>query len=161
MSKNHTFALPQESHSGIAEDLGSMLPLTLLQAREYFMIRIRPILTSFDLTEAQWRALRVIYKNDTMDFADLSDQSFVQRASLTRVVKQLIKQGWATRSKNDTDHRQVNISITDAGRELVTSVLPQIEIQYKHLADITGDDELLRFRQALTDFVESVNKAGS
>ncbi|MCT1829757.1 MarR family transcriptional regulator [Brevibacterium luteolum] len=145
------------STNALGSDLESMLPLTLLRVREAFMVRIRPLLADAGITEAQWRTLRVLYRHNKLDFGELADAAFVQRASLTRIIKQLADRSSVTRTINQQDQRQVDIELTAMGRELVDSLLPVIEATYEKIADQVGDPHLMGLRNALTDFIESLD----
>ena len=48
------------------------LTIALLQAREAAMAHFRPIVKRHNLTEQQWRIVRILAENPSMDFHDLA-----------------------------------------------------------------------------------------
>ena len=53
-------ALPPLEDTLLPLDTRRSLPIALLRARETVMHRFRPLLASHDLTEQQWRVIRVL-----------------------------------------------------------------------------------------------------
>lgn len=151
-------AVQRVEQSFSLNDLGSMLPLTLLRVREVMMERIRPILQQYGLTEVQWRVLRVLYKHGTIDFSDLARETVVQRASLSRIVPTLAEKGLATRETNPDDHRLVTIAFTEKGEELVDRIMPRIIDVYRDIEAKTEDPGFQQFRAVLDSFI---TKAGT
>jgi len=50
------------------------LPIALLRAREAVMARFRPMLAEHDVTEQQWRAIRILGEAGPLDRAELSER---------------------------------------------------------------------------------------
>ena len=65
------------------------LPLALLRARETVMSPIRRVLKNHDVTDQQWRVLRVLHENGVMDAKELAKSACVLAPSLTRMIKHL------------------------------------------------------------------------
>ena len=62
------------------------LPLALLKARETLMSPIRRVLKNHDVTDQQWRVLRVLYENGVTDAKELAKSACVLAPSLTRMI---------------------------------------------------------------------------
>ncbi len=62
------------------------LPLALLRARETVMSPIRRVLKNHDVTDQQWRVLRVLYENGVTDAKKLAKSACVLAPSLTRMI---------------------------------------------------------------------------
>ena len=62
------------------------LPLALLKARETLMSPIRRVLKNHDVTDQQWRVLRVLHENGVMDAKELAKSACVLAPSLTRMI---------------------------------------------------------------------------
>lgn len=134
-------------------DPGSMIPLTLLQAREVMMDRIRPILQQYGLTEVQWRVMRVLYIKESVDFGELSDLTLVQRASLSRVIPTMVDKGLLIRDVNPEDQRLITLTPTERVSELVEHIMPRIQAVYDDVADRIGDPGFAKFRSILDTFI--------
>ncbi|KUF06002.1 hypothetical protein [Leucobacter sp. G161] len=56
-------------------DIKNTLPIQLLHMRELLMVRFRAVFVQVNITDAQWRVIRVINDLGTVDFAELSELS--------------------------------------------------------------------------------------
>lgn len=101
------------------------LPMTLLRAREVVMAHFRPMLARHDITEQQWRVIRVLGESGPLDATELARGASILAPSLTRIIKALEDRGYITRSKFADDGRRVQLAITPAGLALIDSVTPE------------------------------------
>ena len=53
------------------------LNITLIQAREALMTHFRPLLNDAGITDQQWRIIRLLAENGTLDFQDLANQACI------------------------------------------------------------------------------------
>jgi homoprotocatechuate degradation regulator HpaR len=100
------------------------LPIALLRAREAVMAGFRPLLSAHDVTEAQWRVLRVLDEAGPLDATDLAARASVLPPSLTRMLRALAARGFLARGGVDGDGRRLRIAITDEGRAFVAALAP-------------------------------------
>ena len=73
----------------LPRDTRRALPIALLRAREAVMARFRPILQARDVTEQQWRVIRVLGEESPLDASEVADRACVLAPSLTRIIKAL------------------------------------------------------------------------
>src|SRR6201997_3242772 len=76
-------------------------------------------LTEAVLSETQLAALSALEVHQTMTPGELADHEKVQPPSMTRVIAVLEERNLVLRSPHLTDKRQVMLSVTDAGRDMV------------------------------------------
>ena len=76
------------------------LPIALLRAREAVMDRFRPLLQVHDITEQQWRVLRVLHETGPVDATLLAKQAAVLAPSLTRMLRALARRGFIAQSRD-------------------------------------------------------------
>ena len=70
------------------------LPIALLRAREAVMSHFRPMLAKYDVTEQQWRVIRVLAEAGTLDASDVADTRGVQPGgAVVDVVRQSVPGG--------------------------------------------------------------------
>jgi len=67
------------------------------------------------LNLVQWRALAVVRRIENCTMTTLARHSGVERTTLTRTVDHLVEQDLVMRCVPETDRRQVNLAITEAG----------------------------------------------
>jgi DNA-binding MarR family transcriptional regulator len=80
-------------------------------------------LSTWHVTPSQSRALRVIsLDEDGVRPSALADQLRIAPRSATDVVDTLEERGWVRRTPDPTDRRATTLTLTPAGRELVTAI---------------------------------------
>jgi homoprotocatechuate degradation regulator HpaR len=129
------------------------LPLALLRARESVMSPIRAVLKAHDMTDQQWRVLRVLHENGLMDAKELAKSACVLAPSLTRIIKHLEQQKMLTRGADGKDGRRVLLDILPLGSELIESVTPEVQVIYQALSDKYGAQKMSDLLDLLQDVV--------
>ena len=99
----------------------------LIQAREALMTQFRPILNQANITDQQWRIIRLLAENGTLDFQDLANQACILRPSLTGILTRLEKAGLAVRLKPSNDQRRVYLKLYESTGALVDERYDAIE----------------------------------
>ncbi|MBT3436309.1 MAG: homoprotocatechuate degradation operon regulator HpaR [Oceanospirillaceae bacterium] len=130
------------------------LPLALLRARETVMSPIRKVLKDHDVTDQQWRVLRVLHENGLMDAKELAQSSCVLAPSLTRIIKNLEEKTMLTRRADGKDGRRVLLQILPLGAQLIESVTPEVQVVYQGLNDKYGTQKMSDLLDLLHDVVE-------
>ncbi|HEX3487929.1 MAG TPA: MarR family transcriptional regulator [Streptosporangiaceae bacterium] len=72
-----------------------------------------------ELSDTQLAALAALERHTAMTPGELAEHEKVQPPSMTRVIAALQERGLVTRAPHPTDGRQVKLTATDQGRELV------------------------------------------
>lgn len=109
-----TRSLPQTSRS---------LPIALLRARERVMGPIRNLLASAEITEQQWRVLRVLQEGGPMEPTRIAEDACLLLPSLTRILQKLEEKGLIRRARDDRDRRKQVVQIAPAGEEIIQANL--------------------------------------
>lgn len=112
----------------------------LLQAREGVLARFRPILYSAGLTEQQWRILRTLLIHGHLEPRQIGKICGLSNPSLTGILSRMDDMGLVERDRMEHDQRRVLVSVTEAGKSLVTELSPQIEKTYSELEAHIGPD---------------------
>ena len=127
------------------------LPISLLRAREAVMARFRPLITSYGLTEQQWRVIRALAETDELSATQLAEICCILHPSLTRIFRTLENKKLIKRRRSRGDGRVVSVSLTDQGRSLFEEIAPQSEKLYRQLEAELGQDEIERLLVALSN----------
>jgi DNA-binding MarR family transcriptional regulator len=88
-------------------------------ARRLRVERTVPGLSEPDLSETQLAALSALEKHDAMTPGELAEHEKVQPPSMTRVISVLVDLQLVRREPHASDRRQVVLTVTGAGRDLV------------------------------------------
>ncbi|CAM3644694.1 homoprotocatechuate degradation operon regulator HpaR [Xenorhabdus thuongxuanensis] len=129
------------------------LTIALLQARETAMGFFRPILKSYNLTEQQWRIIRVLASSRSIDFHDLACLTCILRPSLTGILTRMERDGLIFRLKPMNDQRKLYVSLTPAGQELYEQAKGQISEGYKAIEDAFSPEKLSQLLGLLDEFI--------
>jgi len=107
-------------------------------ARRLRVERLVPELAEPALSDTQLAALATLERHGAMTPGELAEHEKVQPPSMTRVIAALADWELVTRSPDPTDRRQVILSVTSSGRELVQQVRRRREAWLaRRLAELT------------------------
>lgn len=130
------------------------LPIALLRAREAVMQHFRPMLAAHDLSEQQWRVLRVLEERGEMDATRLAAAASLLGPSLTRMLATLEARGLIVR-RTGADRRKVQVSSTPAAAAIIEEVLPDSRKVYAMIEERFGREKI----NALLDLLEELEAA--
>ena len=118
------------------------LPIMLLRAREAVMARFRPMLHEIDVTEQQWRVLRVLDEAGELDVSTVAHRAAILPPSLTRILKSLKEKGHVTIRRDRDDGRRSLAALTEQGRALILGAAPDSAAIYAEIAAAYGAERL-------------------
>jgi MarR family transcriptional repressor of emrRAB len=89
----------------------------------------------YGLNESLWMSLLAMYAcpQQTLFPSDISDTLDSSRTNATRIVDELVRNGWATRIPCAEDRRKIRLELTDAGLALVEKLLPVSRASHRAL----------------------------
>ncbi|MEM9049831.1 MAG: homoprotocatechuate degradation operon regulator HpaR [Pseudomonadota bacterium] len=145
-------ASPAEAYNIRPTDFS--LPIMLLRARELVMEHIRPFLLEHDLTDAQWRVLRVLHQGGAMEPTEISAQGLVLTPSLTRILKALEARGFILREPHQRDGRRHQVQLTEKAVALVEQLAPLSQAGYREIETRFGAEDTRRLLALLSAFCE-------
>lgn len=128
------------------------LPIALLRARERVMERFRPMLSAHDITEQQWRVLRVLQELETADATQLAQSACILGPSLTRILKALEARHLIDILRDPQDGRRSIIRLSKAGTDFIAAISPESQAIYAEIEAKLGADRI----EALLDDLESI-----
>jgi DNA-binding MarR family transcriptional regulator len=79
-------------------------------------------LAPWDITPAQFRALRVLRRHDVMRLSELSDRLKIAARSTTEVIDALQARGLAGRRPDPGDRRATLVELTEHGMEVLDAI---------------------------------------
>jgi DNA-binding MarR family transcriptional regulator len=102
------------SDAGLASALRISVSRLARRLRAERLARLEP-----ELSDTQLAALAALERHGTMTPGELAEHEKVQPPSMTRVIAVLEDRSLVTRAPHATDRRQVMLTATDQGRDLV------------------------------------------
>ena len=130
------------------------LPLLLLHARESVIGQFRPLLNAHGVTEQQWRIVRALLEQGSMEPRQIVDVCRISSPSLAGVLARMDDLGLVARERHANDQRRVQVTLTDKSRALAAQMAPQIEAIYQTLEAHIGREFIDRFYAALDELIE-------
>ena len=126
----------------------------LIQAREALMTQFRPILNQANITDQQWRIIRLLAENGTLDFQDLANHACILRPSLTGILTRLEKAGLAVRLKPSNDQRRVYLKLTPEGEKLYESTGALVDERYDAIEKVLTKEKMAQLKELLAELAK-------
>jgi homoprotocatechuate degradation regulator HpaR len=145
-------ALPQDTL--LPRDTRRALPIALLRAREAVMARFRPLLHARDVTEQQWRVIRVLGEESPLDASEVAERACVLAPSLTRIIKALEERKLISRQRDTGDGRRICLAIAPAGMAMIRDLTPDVQAVYAELEASYGRDRIEHLLDILGELTE-------
>lgn len=149
MSKKPRWELPPYNRS---------IAGSLLAAREAVMAPIRPHLRKAGVTEQQWRVLRVVSDNGSLEISAIATQALLYPPSVTRILKDLLARGLVARRPDPNDARRFWISTTPDGEKLVIETASETAQLLKQYTEAFGSERLAAFREEALNLAECLQQ---
>ena len=121
--------------------------------------RLGAILEHHKLTPLGYMTMMVLYSRveNLANPSELSDMTGETRGNMTRICDDLVDKGWMKRVPNVEDRRRVDISLTDAGMDLLSQLAPQLRKNADEFYQRTfTKTEKATLQQLLTKFSEAL-----
>jgi homoprotocatechuate degradation regulator HpaR len=130
------------------------LPRLLLQARESVMAHTRPSLREHGLSDQQWRVLRVLGEQGTVETGKVAREAYILGPSLTGVLARMERDGLVKRERDPADQRRTVVQATGKGRKLVEKLSHVIEAHYGWMEKSLGKQQLTELYGLLDKVIE-------
>jgi homoprotocatechuate degradation regulator HpaR len=132
------------------------LPVLLHRTREALAVRFRKVFLQHDLTDPQWRVLRILSQVDELDVSSLAQRSYLMRESLSRILRDLAARGLIVRRVSNTDARRIFHSLTAKGHRLLEEVAPAFNPVYKEIEARFGIERIEELNGRLAELLDAI-----
>ena len=149
---------PAARSNGAPPTTSRSLPIALLRAREAVMGNFRPMLAEYDVTEQQWRVMRVLSEAGRLDASDLAARANILAPSLTRILKTLEDRGLVARERDAADGRRSWLALTTGGHGLIAQVAPRSREIYDTIERRFGSERVEALLDMLSELGEAVRR---
>jgi DNA-binding MarR family transcriptional regulator len=109
---------PPKSKNPQLLNIDDFLCFAVYTAHHAFNRVYQPLLQELGLTYPQFIAMLSLWSRDPLTVSELGERLYLRSNTLTPMLKRLEERGYIARSRDDSDERQVNISLTAAGKKL-------------------------------------------
>lgn len=103
--------------------------VNILRAGKIIDHKVSDVLKEFGVTHIQFNILRVLEsrKPDKLSLSEIQHALLYETSDVSRLVDRLVRQGLVSRTINPANRRQLELSITKKGFDLIGKALPKIE----------------------------------
>jgi DNA-binding MarR family transcriptional regulator len=137
--------------------------LQLIRSYEHFHAQVASQLGERGLTVPQFEVLSTLASASCANQQELADRLRMTKGNLVGLIDRLTERGWAEREQVPGDRRVNRVKITEAGKTLIHTVLPEqakvVESMLSSLndAEVETLGKLLKKASALTPIEEEVH----
>lgn len=117
--------------------------------------------SGINLTREQWSVLAVLWKNDGCSQQVIADETSRDKPSVTRLIDNLVKEGFVERRNDPNDKRLNLIFLKEKGKLIEKSVLKVVNETIEVATKGLSEDQILFIRdcfQIVYDNIKSVEK---
>ena len=116
--------------------------IKLSRAADSFGARLAQHGALADLTVSQFGVLESLYHLGPMRQSEIGAKLLRSGSNITLVVDNLERDGLVRRARDRDDRRVVNVSLTDAGRELIEGIFPaHVEAVVEEMAVLSPEEQ--------------------
>lgn len=124
------------THDRSLSDLEDLIPVRIARMSEIFQRIAASAFGPFGLRVTDLRILNVLHGEEAISVAELSRRSRVDKAWISRLVRELETKKLVARAPDPKDSRATLVSLTAAGRRLQAEILP---LARAHETEALGD----------------------
>lgn len=117
------------------------------------MSPIRDMLADSDITEQQWRVLRVLAEHGPQDSSTLASLASLLFPSLTRIARSMHERGLISQTRDANDRRRQIVAITPQGQEIIDKHTPTAVQIVEDIKASLGDENY----ESLLDLLEQLH----
>ncbi|MDO5636939.1 MAG: MarR family transcriptional regulator [Myroides sp.] len=100
------------------------------------------------LTREQWSILAVLWKSDGCSQQFIADSTCRDKPSVTRLIDNLVKEGYVIRKNDENDRRLNLIYLTDKGKEIEKDVIAAVDDTINKATKGLSNDQIVIVRDA-------------
>ena len=102
---------------------------------------------------AHWRVLLILHDNLATTQKDIVERAEFDKGQVSRIVERLVNEGLLVSESDSEDKRVLNLYLTNAGREMMSRLIPVMRQRRSHLISPFSDEELA----TLFDFLDRLD----
>lgn len=122
---------------------------------------IRSMLSDADITEQQWRVLRVLEEGGELDPTRIADRACLLLPSLTRILQKLEEKGMISRAQDKVDRRKQVVRITPEGETVILANLSTSIRLMEQVREQMGADKYEALLDLLNQLDQSADDSGA
>lgn len=110
-----------------------------------------------NLTREQWSVLGVLWKSDGCSQQVIANSTSRDKPSVTRLVDNLVKEGYVIRKNHENDRRLNLIFLTEKGKEVEQVVMEIVDDTIEKATNGLTNDQIVAIRDAFQVVYDNLN----
>lgn len=110
------------------------------------------------LTREQWSVLAILWKEDGCSQQKIADATNRDKPSITRLIDNLVKEGFVKREPHDTDRRTNLIYLTEKGKNIEQSVMNVVDETIDQSTEGLTQEQTLIIRDAFQLIYDNIKR---
>jgi len=141
----------------VSQDLEEDILVALRRITRAIDLHSRYLANTFGLTGPQLVCLRILGRYDQLTPTELAKHVSLSQATVTGIVDRLATRQLLVRERSTTDRRHVTVTITDAGRALLTDAPSALQEKFaRRLKQLSAEEQEI-IRLTLTKIVRMMD----
>ncbi len=112
----------------------------------------------YGLTQAEFRCLKLFDKKEIINNKTIAERMGLSASRLTRIIDGLVAKGYTERDINPSDRRNMNVSLSKKGSQLVQKLDNAYVHIHKELMNHIEDSEHKPLINAMTNLLSAMEK---
>lgn len=133
---------------------------TIYSLMYVFKVRLRHVIREHtkDINGMHVRTLRLIEQQQPCTALDVSVGLNRDKGQITRLIKELIANGWIIKTPNPHDKRSQLLALTDQGESLMTLIAQEEKLIIKTMTNGLSEDQLNTFKQTANQLINNLKQ---
>jgi DNA-binding MarR family transcriptional regulator len=153
-------AEPEASHRADEGDLpGADVEAVMAASRAMVAVLARSLAEVLDtVTLVQFRVLVLLCAEGPLRSGALAERLGIHQSTFTRTADRLVAQGWARRDVSSESRREVIVTLTDAGQDLVEKVMARRVADVERILTAAPPRDRARIRAGFEAFARAAGE---
>ncbi len=148
------------THASKADFVEDYLLYLLAAASEHASAQFHKTARDAGLRVPEWRVLACLHDYDGAMITRLARFALVEQSRLTRIIAQMEARELVLRKNDPRDGRRVRVYLTEAGRALVTKLVPEARAHEAKLLARLSNDDGVQLKTTLHALLAALDKDG-
>ena len=133
---------------------------TIYSLMYVFKVRLRHVIREHtkDINGMHVRTLRLIEQQQPCTALDVSVGLNRDKGQITRLIKELIANGWIIKTPNPHDKRSQLLALTDQGESLMTLIAQEEKLIIKTMTNGLSEDQLNTFKKTANQLINNLKQ---
>lgn len=136
------------------QDLQNSLKKHTLNMMQVIQTLFKDMTRNTDLTYPQFMLMKTIQSHQQLTIGQIVKCTELDQGNISNLCKKLEKKGWLHRQRNPMDEREVFVSVSQQGEDLLRGLDKYFEKLFEEVLQIIGNEKIEQIIGSVGEFVE-------